>query len=102
MIKNDNDLEEKYSKMIKKVSEDYSLCNLYIQYPGICPIVSSIEQSKIMEGPLIARLPKKSKTEMKKEYGKPKSPAMQVKPPTKMVVTKKTVIKAAPAKMKKC
>ena len=43
-----------------------------------------------------------SKAEMKKEYGKPKSPAMQVKPPTKMVVTKKTVIKAAPAKMKKC
>ena len=67
MIKNDNDLEEKYSKMIKKVSEDYSLCNLYIQYPGICPIID-ISLSNCIEGPLISRTSNKTKNDMRKEY----------------------------------
>jgi hypothetical protein len=58
-----------------------------------------------------------SKAMEKKEMAKGMSPMKQVKPstkaparptkgiptpPTKMVVTKKTVIKAAPAKMRKC
>ena len=60
---------------------------------------------------------KEGKAEQMKEYGKAGSPMKQVKPsmkaparpstgipkpPTKMVVTKKTVTKITPAKMKKC
>ena len=64
----DDNHKEEYAKMIEQVSSDYSCCNLYIQYPGICPVASCIESSKIVEGPLISRRPMKSKIQMRKEY----------------------------------
>lgn len=61
-------LKVEYKKMIDQISEDYSCCNLFIQYPGICPVLASIESSKIIKAPLLCRLPKKTRDEMRHEY----------------------------------
>lgn len=64
----DDNRKKEYTNMIEQVSSDYACCDLYIQYPGICPVASCIESSKIVEGPLVSRRPTKSKIEMRKEY----------------------------------
>ena len=67
MIKNDSGLEEIYSDMIKEVSQDYSYCTSYIQYPGICPIIN-IPSTNCIEGPLVSRTSKKTRDDMRKQY----------------------------------
>jgi L-arabinokinase len=64
----DDDLFHEYQSMIRTCEEDYSHCSLFIQYPGICPLSSLISPEKIKVGPLVARISKKTKSEMRLEY----------------------------------
>lgn len=53
-----DDMVQPYTDMIEQCTVDVSHYDLFIQYPGKCPTHSSFDKNKMVEGPLITRMPK--------------------------------------------
>lgn len=58
-----------YENVIRSCEEDYSYAHMYLQLPGETPIPRGFDSSRVVPGPLVARLPRRSRHEMRELLG---------------------------------
>jgi L-arabinokinase len=61
----------KYEDMITQCALDYNCAHAYIQLPGHTPLPPDFDTTKLRRGPLISRLPRRSRAEVRQELSIP-------------------------------